>query len=404
MAKYFLTYLQRIGDDYLRWAHCDDKTGYVDDHGHGSFADAADAAGSARTIMVVAGTELLLEEASVPIANLSKAHKAVPYVLEEQLAQDVEASHFAFGSRLPEGNIPVAVIARASLGWIIDQCQEYGLKPVEVIPECHALPIDPHQWSVMTNSGHAAIRFDATRGFSCDVDMLPLLLENTPGVDAREQIWNATHFSCGADRYDLDTKNPPVQMRSEIQLFAHGLKGKKSNQRINLLQGDFGKRKGIEKNWKPWLTPAVLGTMLLGLWGGSSWLEYQSLGAQQRQLGSDIEATLKKTFPDVRRVVNPVAQMKTRLKTLNGKGIDNGSFVSMMSAMGDALSEADKPSVRSMNFGRGKLVVEVDAASLQDLDKIKSRLEVDRKLAAKVQSANKDKDRIRARLRVESQT
>ncbi len=403
MAKYFLTYLQRIGDDYLRWAYCDDKSGKVESHGHGSFADAAESAGKLRVVMVVAGTELLLEEATVPIANLGKALKAVPYTLEEQLAQDVEASHFAFGSRLPGGNIPVAVIASSSMTWIREQCGATGLRPVEIVPECHALPIEPDTWTIMTNAGHAAIRLDATRGFSCDVDMLPLLLENIPDVDVKEQIWKALHFSCGNDLYELETSSRAVEMRTEVQLFGIGLRGK-ARERINLLQGDFGKRKAAEKTWKPWLTPAALATVLMGLWGGSSWLEFNSLGQQQQQLGSQIEATLKGAFPDVRRVVNPVAQMKTRVENLNGKGIDDGSFVAMMSAMGEALDEASEPAVRTVNFGRGKLVLEIDAASLQDLDKIKSRLESERKLTAKVQSANKDKDRIRARLRIESQS
>ena len=111
MAQYLLTYLQRIGDDYLRWAVCDDKSNTVKAHGHGNFADAAKAAERRKVVMVVAGTEMLLEEASVPTTNLSKALKAVPYALEEQLAQDIEDSHFAFGSRLKSNRIPVAVIA-----------------------------------------------------------------------------------------------------------------------------------------------------------------------------------------------------------------------------------------------------------------------------------------------------
>jgi len=85
---------------------------------HGTFAEAASAAERRRVVMVVAGTEVLMEEAQVPSTNLARALKAVPYSLEEQLAQDVESSHFAFGSRLSNGNIPVVVMARDGLEWI----------------------------------------------------------------------------------------------------------------------------------------------------------------------------------------------------------------------------------------------------------------------------------------------
>jgi len=403
LAKYFLSYLRRVGDDYLRWACCDEKSGRVESHGHGSFADAASAAGRMKMVMVIAGTELLLEEVEVPGSNTSKALKAVPFALEEQLAQDIDASHFAFGTRLASGAVPVAVIARDSLDWIQDKCEDTGLRPGEIVPETLALPLEPERWTIMTNSGHAAVRTSATRGFSCDSDMLPFLLENVPEADTEQQIWDALHFACGDDRYELNTSERAIEMVSEVSLFGKGLRGKDPG-RINLLQGDYSRRKKAEQTYKPWVTPAVLSLLLAGLWGGSSWFEYNSLGQQQALLKSEIDSSLKRAFPDVRRVVNPVAQMRTRVARLDGNGADASGFVAMIAAMGEALAEADKPAVRSMNFGRGKLVVDLDAASLQDLDKIKSKLESNPQLAAKVQSANKERERIRARLRVEIQS
>ena len=432
MAKYFLTYLQRIGDDYLRWALCDDKTGYVDEHGHGSFADAADAAGSSRTVMVVAGTELLLEEASVPIANVSKAQKAVPYVLEEQLAQDVEASHFAFGSRLKNNHIPVAVIARDSMDWILAQCRRVKLNPQEIIPESLALPFHEGHATIMTNSGHAAVRLSQSKGFACDVDMLPLLLANVAeepaaadepaepvdesaetaadspqpaGADGRI-IHHALHFVCGRDEAVLDTLEPAIEMRTEVDLFAHGLaqyRSRKNTSLINLLQSGYDKKENVGKAWKPWRVPAALAATLLALWGGSTYMHYHELGLEQQRLRGEIVGTLKSTFPDVKRPENdPVRQMRSRIRQGSDSGIDHGGFVAMMSAIGAALSAADKPTVKSLNYRSGKLDIEFEASSLPDVDKIKSRLEKEEKLSANVLSANKERDRIKARMRVES--
>ena len=84
-----------------------------------------------------------------------------------------------------------------------------------------------------------------------------------------------------------------------------------------------------------------------------------------------------------------------------GGGIDDGSFIAMMSAVGSALTVAQEPAVKSMNYRSGLLDIELETASLQDIDKIKSRLEQDKKLSADVKSANKDNDRIKAKLRIE---
>lgn len=426
MAQYLLTYLQRIGDDYLRWGVCDDRSKAVTRHDHGTFAEAAKAAKAAerrRVVMVVAGTELLLNEATVPVSNLAKAIKAIPYALEDQLAQDVEASHFAFGARLPGGDIPVAVIALDSLDWLLGKSKEVGLVLSELIPEPQALPLEKDRITVMTNAGHASVRQSQGSGFSCDAEMLSLLLGNawdtesdTEGRDessappsTEEMIWQALHFSCGNDRYELRTADGPILMRTEVELFSRGIAQAKSRNKkhpyINLLQGEFGKSEAIGKAWKPWRLPAALAATLVAMWGGSTFLQYQTLGNEQQRLQQQQAAVLKAAFPGVRNPQSdPVRQMKSRIKQLSaGAGsIDDGSFIVMMSAVGIALREADKPTVKSMAFRSGKLDIELETSSLQDIDKIKSRLEVDNKLAADVKSANKDGDRIKARLRVEA--
>lgn len=419
MAQYLLTYLRRIGDDYLRWAVCDEKSTVVRSHDHGSFADAAKAAERRKVVMIIAGTEVLLEEATVPATNLAKALKAVPYALEEQLAQDVEASHFAFGQKLANGNIPVAVIGQDGLDWIMEQCQQAKLVPVEIIPEMYALPYEEGRITVMTNSGHAAVRQSLSKGFSCDADLLPLLLDNSIDTDpesdpentpnASEQTWRALHFSCGQDRYDLRTSEGPIEMRTEVELFAKGLMQGRARQKgqaiINLLQGQYSKTEAIGKAWKPWRLPAALAATLLALWGGSSFLQYQALGVEQQRLRTEMASILKRTFPAVRNPESdPVRQMKSQVKLAlaGGGGIDDDSFIAMMSAVGAALGVAQEPVVKTMNYRSGRLDIELETASLQDIDKIKSSLETDKKLIADVKSANKDKDRIKAKLRVES--
>lgn len=421
MAQYLLTYLQRIGDNYLRWAVCDDRSKSVDAHDHGTFADAAKAAERRRVVMVIAGTELLLEEADVPVSNVAKAIKAIPYALEDQLAQDVETSHFSFGAKLPNGRIPVAVIAMDGLDWVLEQCDVAGLSVAEIIPEPYALPLEPDRITVMTNDGHAAVRQSPGKGFSCDSDMLTLLLDNTQPEPAdsdadnpedvssgHDVVADALHFSCGPDRYNLATADGPVQMRSEVELFSRGLAQARSRNKkhpyINLMQGEYSKTEAIGKAWKPWRVPAALAATLLMLWGGSAFLQYQSLGAEQQRLQNEMANVLKTTFPGVRNPASdPVRQMRSRIKALtSGTGaIDDGSFIVMMSAVGAALKEASNPTVKSMNYRSGKLDIELETASLQDIDKIKSRLEADKKLVAAVRSANKDNDRIKARLRVE---
>ncbi len=410
MSQYLLTYLQRVGDDYLRWALCDDKGSVIGHADHGSFADAAKAADRRRVVMVVAGTEVLLEEAQVPATNLAKALKAVPYSLEEQLAQDVEASHFAFGNRLPSGNIPVAVIARDSLVWIQEVAASVKLNVQEIVPETLALPFFDDSWTVMTNGGHSSVRLAASKGFSCDTEMLLMLLSNAiegaPPEQIDDEINRARHYSCGQDDFQLQSTTSPEFMRTEVALFAKGLSQyKKSADRINLLQGDFGKTEAIGKAWKPWRVPVALAATLAALWGGSSFLQYQSLGEEESRLQGELASTLKRAYPNVKNAdVDPVRKMRSLIKTNTGGGIDDASFVVMMSAVGAALKDLKNPTVNSINYKRGQLDIVLETETLQEVDKLKLNLELERQLQANVQSAAKERDRIKARLRVETKS
>lgn len=408
MAQYLLTYLQRTGDDYLRWCVCDDKGAVVGQADHGTFEQAAKAAQRRRVVMVVAGTELLMEEADVPGANQAKAHKAIPYMLEEQLAQDVDASHFAFGNKQTNGRIPVAVISKQSFAWIREMAEVAKLNIQEIIPETMALPFFSDRWTVMTNNGHASVRLSSSKGFSCDTEMLPMLLGNAVEGASPEQIdeeiLRVKHFSCGRDEYRLLPEVNAEFVRTEVALFAQGLSQyKKTSDKINLLQGDYGKTEALGKAWKPWRLPAALAAMLLALWGGTSFLHFQQLGKEDSRLRGEMAGTLKRAFPNVQNPErDPLRQMRANLRANAGTGIDDTSFVVMMSAVGVALKQLKEPTVNSINFKRGQLDIVLEAESLQDVDKLKSSLEKENQLVANVQSAAKERDRIKARLRVET--
>ena len=160
-----------------------------------------------------------------------------------------------------------------------------------------------------------------------------------------------------------------------------------------------------DRAWKPWRVPAALAATLLALWGGTSFLQYQQLGVEETQLNNEMISTLKRAFPTVQNPErDPLRQMRSRLRADTGTGIDDTSFVVMMSAVGAALNGLKEPTVNSINFKRGQLDIVLEAESLQDVDKLKSSLEQERQLVANVQSAVKEKERIKARLRVESKS
>ena len=234
--------------------------------------------------------------------------------------------------------------------------------------------------------------------------LLANAIEGASPEEIDNEVLRTRHFSCGRDEYRLLPEVKAELVRTEVALFAQGLSQyKKSSDKINLLQGDYGKTEALGKARKPWRVPAALAALLLALWGGTSFLQFQQLGKEDARLKDEMAGTLKQAFPNVRNPErDPLRQMRSKLKADTGTGIDDTSFVVMMSAVGVALKQLKEPTVNSINFKRGQLDIVLEAESLQDVDKLKSSLERENQLIANVQSAAKERERIKARLRVET--
>ena len=87
--------------------------------GLGALKDAAAMAVGKQVIVLVPGTDVILTSVTVPTRNRNRMAAAVPYLLEEQLAADVDESHFALGERDAEGRVAVAVVSRARMdAWL----------------------------------------------------------------------------------------------------------------------------------------------------------------------------------------------------------------------------------------------------------------------------------------------
>src|SRR5690242_18377557 len=99
----------------------------VDTHGarlgavlQGSLQEAAALAPGRRVIVLVPGTEALhVEPVLPPLKGGARLSQIVPYALEDQLASDVDALHFAVGKRDLRPGTPVIVVSHDAMqAWI----------------------------------------------------------------------------------------------------------------------------------------------------------------------------------------------------------------------------------------------------------------------------------------------
>lgn len=367
---------------------------------HGSLAEAALQARGQNVLLLVAGNEVLLTNATVPSKNRSRVLSAIPFALEESLIDDVEELHFAIGE--PKGEAyPVAVINKTYLETLLAELHEAGIRPQTLLPEPLALAEAKEGWSLLVDGEHAIIRQPELNGFSIETAALPELLSSAIDFAAEDAPKRLTLYHCGETaELNLDTLPLAIDYHRcshPLEQLSHNLE----QPAINLLQGEYRRQDPLQKLWQPWKQPLALVALLLIVSSVSMFIEQQHLNAQEQQLRSEIEQTFRSTFPQVKRVVNARAQMKTRLKKLRGGQGELQGLLPLLVSSAQPLASAKNIQLNSLNFRKGYLDLELNTPQLQALDALKRQLE-SRKLRVKILSANTEKGQVKGRMRLEA--
>lgn len=404
MAKECIIYLPEVGVDHLVWASSDGEGKLASSAESGSFADAASAVSGRKSIVVVPGDSVLLAEANVP-GNSARVQQAIPFALEDQVADDIENLHFAVGKRDKDNNYPVAIINRDTMETVREQFEAVELRPTEIVPEILALPkLDPASngpvWSGLVDENRTVVRLNGYRGFATDTDTAEIMLSGARQEYEEEfsrgmLLFHTTESVDEPRVQDLDIETRLCDSR--LGLYASGLS---SSPRINLLQGDFSYRQELNLAWKPWIWTMVLSAVLFCLFLGSKVMDNYRLANREAEIQNNITNVWTETFPSV-KARRPVAQMKSRLQTL-GAGGPTGGFTSDLAIIAAAFKSQPSASINSIGFRPGRFDLDVSIDALPSLDKLKTEIEKAGTLTMNVQSARRQKDVVRSTLRLES--
>ncbi len=358
------------------------------------------ASGAGRQVVVlVPAAEVLLTRASVPTRNRHRLLQAIPYALEEQLADDVATLHFALGPETADGGIAVAVVARAQMSMWLDRLQEAGVRPDLLVPDTLGLPLADNEWSLLVDGDDAILRTAATQGGYAEATHLSLMLEaalreagDHPPQRLRVDVVAATGSPVTPDGLEV--------VRSEV---ATGLEvlavGLDETPAIDLLQGSFSRREQIGRMWRPWRTVAALAAAWVvlesGLAGYDIWRLKSAIATQEQQIGQLFRSAL----PEVQRMVDPRAQMEQKLRALRGGG-QSGGALALLAGVGEILQEDATTRLNAASFRGGRLDLDLELKDIQALDRIKQQASQRLKTEAEIVSAATQGDKVAGRLRV----
>ena len=132
------------------------------------------------SVVLVASEQVLLLRADLPpIASAAKRLAAVPFAIEERIAEPLDAVHVALGREMAPNSYLVAVVRHEVMRKWVRRLEEAELGFAALVPDALSLPQPvPGSWTVDLARGRALVRSPDGTGFAVPEAML-------------EQAWQA---------------------------------------------------------------------------------------------------------------------------------------------------------------------------------------------------------------------
>lgn len=379
---------------------------------HGPLSVAAEKVGDRKVVILAPANRVLLTSVNLPIRNAAKLRQALPFALEEQVAEDLDRLHFSSGRRTGSGAVPVAIVRREDLeGWLA-QLSEVGIEPAALYAEHGSMPKSPTASVWMLEHDTCLARQPGEPPITIEGDSVDdFLVFADPRQDQGESE-RASHLTVylGADerrQYEADLESLRESLVSlDLKLLPDGTlphlaAGAVSDPGVNLLQGPYAPSTGMEKLWRPWRAAAALLLALVVITIGRQAIELSRLKSVDAELDAAIEQVFKGAMPDVQRIVNPRRQMETRLAAIRAaRGGSEAPFLQSLEALSQAIGAAPGSRVDSLSFRAGIMEVKLTAPSVDSLDSIQRSVEASGSLDAAILSANPRGDAVEGRIQL----
>ena len=328
-----------------------------------------------KVVLLIPDTDVSLAETQIPSKNKKQMLQALPFALEESLAEDVDNLHFSAYRETEDAKVKAAIIKHERLGFWVDLLKSHDVNVHYVLPAIFALPIETPSWSVYISEEDAQIRQSTFDGFVCSLDVLDYILPSELEENPPEALYvsgdslRVTRLLQGADIEIRAGKSPSLIQYSDII----------TTLELNLLTNYSRGESALKNiNWSPWKPVAAIGGLLLLTWLGMGiWQNHQSelkLDSIEAEIGKVYRSTVPNgNLSDPDKQLSSMASLASQLQ---GGLVDTSvSPLPSIASVAPMLKQFPKMTVKEILFKRNKLQMKVETPNLGMLDQFKQTAE-----------------------------
>ncbi len=412
MSEYFVIRLA-AEDPAVEWVLVDSNGTRRSGVSSGALEQAAIEVGDHAVIVLVPAEDILLTSVHIPARSTAKIRTALPFALEENLADDVEDLHFAIGDRQDNNRLPVAVVAREKMSRWLERLNEVGIVPEMLAAENHGLAKIPGTLSVLVDDKTIMFNDGADAEFGMQ-DVKPsdvLVIAGQLGETQQEDGESAGHLVvfCTPEQ-DENLSHDWIALRHElhsvdVNVLPDGVLPKlavtvAAGHGINLLQGAYGKKAEYGPLLRPWKIAALLllGLTVVGM--AMKGVGYYQLLQDEATLRAQFNAEYRLLRPgDTRDITDPVATVES-LRRGAGTSSAPQVFLPSLRELGAALDANSGAQIEAISYRAGIIDLRLTAPDVATLDKIQKAVSASGRFQASIQSTDQVADKINGRIQI----
>ena len=348
-------------------------------------------------IFAAPGEDVRLQRLTISPEEKKHLAKSLPFMLEEQLAGDVEQLHFA-SAALDGLDYAVAICTTAKMHqWqsLLAEFDGVGLWASEAL----LLPWREEEWCLLFEADKVLLRTGVCEGISVERELLPVVMTSALAEAEPPKALVVYGLEQAVELAEIPESLHAVVQWRKGDFCTALLLADTSSVKPNLLHGDFSVRLPLSRWWQQWRLAAAVLLAAFGLQLLATWTDYMQLKRENLSLQSTLMASYRQAYPKG-NAPDPEVQLRRQLASLQGSAQSTG-FVSLMDKVGAVIAGRKGTSIASINYSDrgGELRMNILAADYTVVEQIREGINKTG-LKAVMESSSAQGEQVRARIRV----
>lgn len=329
-------------------------------------------------IALLAGSDCLVTDVEIPKGAARQFESMLPYLLEDEVAQDVDDLHFTILNKSNDA-ATVCGVEREWLSYIVSTFKEQGIHFRKVLPDTFALPIESQGVSALQLESQWLLRQSEFKVASVDSSWLPLFMTSDWFSQEDESDSERRIFSYTALPADSVLEASSLTWHPKPAELVMGLLSQQAiTSAVNLLTGSFKAKSSLIKYWKIWQKVAVAACILVSVLVTQQVLLVQQYEAKASAYRAESERIFRAVFPNKRKIPT-VSYLKRQMNDEAGRlGGDGGSdsMLNWLAHLPQTVGKVAAIELESIKYdgNRSEIRIQAKSADFQSFEDARTKL------------------------------